>query len=400
MSETNTESSPAGGEVRHPARAEHVGSLLRPQALLAKHAEVYEPGHTSLLEEERSKDLSGLRSLEDELIREAVRRQVDAGLDVVTDGEFRRALFVNSFYDAVDGIGPNPDGVIFRDGEGNRVRYAGAPMVTGRVRKRESPAAREAEFLASITDHPFKVTLPAGSWFLIPWFYVPGLTDRFYPTREEFAEAMLAIQRELIEDAVAAGARYVQLDYPLYPFLLDPLRDELLRPSGVSSDELLEQALDADRRIVEGLPEEVYVAVHLCRGNYRSKWLFEGALDPVAERFFALPYDKFLIEWEDTSRQGGYSALRHVPSGPTTAPLRRPVVTMGIVSSKHPRVESEDELLRLIDAASRYLELDQLALSPQCGFASGAEGNELSEDAQWRKLETVGRVAARLWNGD
>jgi 5-methyltetrahydropteroyltriglutamate--homocysteine methyltransferase len=145
----------------------------------------------------------------------------------------------------------------------------------------------------------------------------------------------------------------------------------------------------ADRMIIEGLPDHVRTAIHLCRGNLRGMYMVSGSLDPVAEAFFSLPYDSFLVEWDDTSRMGDYSALRHVPKGP--------VVGMGIVSTKSPELESEDVLLSHLDEAGQFLDIEQLALCPQCGFASEAGGNDMDEDTQWRKLELVARVADRVW---
>jgi 5-methyltetrahydropteroyltriglutamate--homocysteine methyltransferase len=199
----------------------------------------------------------------------------------------------------------------------------------------------------------------------------------------------LQILRELIDEAVAAGATYIQLDYPVYPLIADPQFSAQMQAMGADLDQMLQGAVMADRMIVEGLPDHVRTAIHLCRGNLRGMWMVSGSLDPVAEAFFSLPYDSFLVEWDDTSRMGDYSALRHVPNGP--------VVAMGIVSTKHPELESEDALMSHLDEAARFLDTSQLALCPQCGFASEAGGNDVDEDTQWRKLELVGRVADRVW---
>jgi 5-methyltetrahydropteroyltriglutamate--homocysteine methyltransferase len=195
-----------------------------------------------------------------------------------------------------------------------------------------------------------------------------------------------------VAEAIDAGARYVQFDFPIYPFLLDDGWRARLRRAHVDPEALLERALAADRAILEGIPDGVTRAVHLCRGNHRSHWLASGSIEPIAERLFGeLPYDRFLIEWEDPGRAGGYEPLRHVPPGP--------VVVMGIVSSKKPELESADELQRRLHEAARFLALDQLAISPQCGFASTLEGNLIDEEMQWRKLELVGKVADLVWGG-
>ena len=369
---------------RRPARAEVVGSLLRPPALRAAIEAAYEPGHHALLADERAKDLTALREAEDVAIGHAVRRQIELGLDVVSDGEFRRYMFTNSFYDAVDGVAT--DNVVeFTNARGERVELA-VHSVKRRLRKIGSPAAREAEFMASVTGHPFKVTLPAASLFTHPF----GVAPEAYTSVTEFADHAVAIERELIAEAIAAGCRYVQLDFALYPYLVDDAWMTRFRQAGHSFEELLDRALAADRAVLDGMPDEVTTGLHLCRGNYRSRWLCAGSLEPLAERMFAeLPYDVFLVEWDDVARDGGYESIRFVPPGP--------IVALGIVSSKTPNVEDEDAVVRRLEEASRHLEIDQLAVSTQCGFASVMEGNEIDEDVQWRKLDLVARVADRVW---
>jgi 5-methyltetrahydropteroyltriglutamate--homocysteine methyltransferase len=357
---------------RRPARAEVVGSLLRPRRLLDA--------------------VSGGADAEavlDEEIRGAVARQVDLGLDVVTDGEFGRAAFTHSFYDAIEGIDPAPVPVRFRNAAGERVVYSGVPRIAGRLRKVGNPLVREVDRLRAITDHPFKVALPAASWFLPPAFFD---ADGYYASHDELLEATLAIQRELIAEAIGAGARYVQLDFPSYVMLVDEgAREHALVRRGVDPDAFLAKALELDRRVIEGFPTDVTFAMHICRGNYRSMWIYEGSLEQVADAIFnELPYDVFLVEWDDREREGDYAPLRHLPRA-------GPVAVLGLVSSKHPRVETREALLRELESAARHADVSQLALSPQCGFASVAEGNELSPDAQWAKLEVVARVADEVW---
>ncbi|MGH2842474.1 MAG: 5-methyltetrahydropteroyltriglutamate--homocysteine S-methyltransferase [Solirubrobacteraceae bacterium] len=372
-------------------RAEHVGSLLRPRALGEAMSRVYEPDHAVMLAQERERDLSELRAVEDQLIREAVHHQEAAGLDVVSDGEYRRRLFVNSFYDAVDGLTPSEDKIVFHGDTGDVASPPGLPVIERRLQRIDSPGAREATFLAQTTRKPFKITFPAASWFLSPFMVPPDQTVPGYESPEELGEHAIAILRELVAETIAAGARYIQFDYPTYVYVVDEGMLDQLRTMGVDPESLVERCIQADRAVLEGLPADVHTALHLCRGNYRSRWMFRGSLEPVAERMFSeLPYDSFLIEWEDVGREGDYSPLRFVPKG-------GPTIAMGMISSKHPALESEDDVLRRIDAASKVLGIDQLALCPQCGFASNWEGNELDEQAQWRKLELVGRIAERLW---
>ena len=372
---------------RKPARAEVVGSLLRPAALREAIADVYAPGHRAILPEERARDLSSLKAIEDEAIREAVARQEEIGLDVVTDGEFRRYMFLNSFWDAVEGFSTDRNPVEFRNERGETVVWH-VQKVEERLRLVDSPAAREAEFLAATATRPFKVTFPAASLFRHPFTFTP---EHAYNDLEELVAHAIEIERGLIADAIEAGARYIQLDFPLYPYLVDPQWRERFKAAGLDVDEVLDRALAADNAVVKGVPADVTVGLHICRGNYRSRWLCEGSLEPVAERLFGEleRYDTFLVEWDDVGRDGGYEPIRHVPSGKT--------MVMGLVSSKTPALESSDDLLRRLEHAAAFLPLDQLALSPQCGFASVLDGNELDQETQWQKLELVARVAERAW---
>ena len=375
---------------RRPAHAEVVGSLLRPPALREAVEGFYEPGHSAILAEERSKDRIALRELEDSAIREAVRRQIDLGLDVVTDGELRRWMFLNSFYDAVEGF--RTDNVVnFRNARGEDVPLRVHEIVE-RLRPVDSPAAREAAFMTEIADgRPFKVTFPAPSLFGHPFSYKPGVTSG-YGSLEEFVAHAIEIERGLVADAIAAGARYVQFDFPLYPYLVDPTWVARFEARGHPVADLVEAAIAADTAVLEGIPDEVTVALHICRGNFRSSWMCEGSLEPVAEQVFGeLPYDAFLVEWDDLGRDGGFEPVRYLRGGST--------MVMGILSTKTPVLEAEDDLLRKMDVAAGFVDgdLDRLAISPQCGFASVMVGNEIDEDTQWRKLELVARVADRLW---
>ncbi|MEX2405866.1 MAG: 5-methyltetrahydropteroyltriglutamate--homocysteine S-methyltransferase [Actinomycetota bacterium] len=375
---------------RRPARAEVVGSLLRPAPLRRAVEAFYEEGHSAVLNEERGKDRSALTHIEDDAIRDVVQRQIDIGLDVVTDGEFRRWMFLNSFYDAVEGF--RTDNVVhFRNARGEDMPLS-VHEVVDRLKPVDSPAAREASFMAEVAgDHPFKVTFPAPSIFGHPFSYKPGITSG-YGSLEEFVAHAIEIERGLIADAVRAGARSVQLDFPLYPYLVDPAWVARFEDHGHDVDTLLDSAIAADTAVLEDLPDDVSVALHICRGNYRSSWMCEGSLDHVADRVFGeLPYDAFLVEWDDLGRDGGFEPVRFLREGA--------VMVMGIVSTKTPLLEGEDELVRRMEQAASFVDgdMDRLAISPQCGFASVMVGNEIDEYTQWRKLELVARVADRLW---
>jgi 5-methyltetrahydropteroyltriglutamate--homocysteine methyltransferase len=391
MGETGTDRGTAVSRTpRQPARADTVGSLLRPAKLRALFEELYADQDTQItnfVEPDRRDKLEQLNALADEAIGDLVARQIAAGLDVISDGEIRRALFENSLYEGIEGISPNPRKMEFTDADAEAVQPPSTPMITGKVRKVSSPAAREAAFLRSITDFPFKVTFPAASMLLFP---ETGLQPGVYRDRDAMVADMLGIYGEMVADAVQAGARYIQFDFPIYPLLVDRHSAAALEELGEDLDSLLTKAIAADAAAAASVPEGITRALHLCRGNYRSHWFLEGGLDAIAERILSeLPYDRFLFEWEDTEREGGYEPIRHVPKGK--------VMVMGIVNTKVREVESEDDLMRRMDEAASYLNTAQLAISPQCGFASVWEGNATDEDVQWRKLELVGRVADRIW---
>jgi len=375
---------------RRPARAETVGSLLRPAALRAAVARYYDEGHSAVLAEERAKDASELRATEDEAIKEAVRRQISCGLDVITDGEFRRWMFMNSFYDAVSGVRTGKT-VAFRNADGEEVELR-IHEIVDRLRPVDAPGAREAAFMKDASDgFPFKVTFPAASIFTHPLTTVVGADGSGYGSLKEFVSDAVEIERGLVADAIRAGATSIQFDFPLYPYLVDPAWVARFRARGHRIEDLVDAAIGADTEVLRDIPDDVTVALHICRGNFRSSWMCEGSLEPVADRVFgALPYDAFLVEWDDLERDGGFEPIRFLRAGA--------LMVMGIVSTKSPAMETEDTLLARMDEAAKIAGgLDRLAISPQCGFASVVIGNRIDEDVQWRKLELVGRVADRLW---
>jgi len=298
-------------------------------------------------------------------------------------------MFLNSFYDAVEGF--RTDNVVhFRNARGQDVPLRVHEIVE-RLRPVDSPAAREAAFMVEASGgHPFKVTFPAPSIFGHPFTYKRGMTSG-YGSLEEIVAHAVAIERGLVADAIAAGARYVQFDFPLYPYLVDPAWVQRFRAHGHDVEALVAAALAVDAAVLEGIPDDVTTALHICRGNYRSSWMCEGSLEPVAERVFGeLPFDAFLVEWDDLGRDGGSEPVRFLREGS--------IMVMGIVSTKSPALEVEDDLLRLIEIAAGHAGgIERLAIGPQCGFASVMVGNEIDEETQWRKLALVARVADRLW---
>jgi 5-methyltetrahydropteroyltriglutamate--homocysteine methyltransferase len=359
-------------------RAEQVGSLLRPPDLLAAR---------SALAEGRI-DLAALRSREDAAIRQAVARQRDAGVDVYVDGEMRRASWLTEMADAVDGF--EADSLLLEwHGPGGGVEKTTAKIVGNRLRKRRMLTEHELPLLKVIGAVPFKITLPAPSNF-VPTGFKPGVTDRHYKDRGELLGDLVAIVRDEVRWLVSEGVTYIQLDAPFYSHYLDPQHRDAIRQAGGDPDADFEAAVAGDNAALADVSETgVTLAVHVCRGNSRSRWYTEGGYDAIAEKLFArLDVNRFLLEY-DTERSGSFEPLRLVPRGKD--------VVLGLVTTKEPRLEDQDDLRRRIDEAARYVPLEHLALSPQCGFASIAAGNLLSMDEQWRKLELVSSTARAVW---
>jgi 5-methyltetrahydropteroyltriglutamate--homocysteine methyltransferase len=379
---------------RSVPRAEHVGSLVRPAGLREALNRLAEQSGTDLTKSNVHMARSAMvDELDDQLaglIGEAVRSQIAAGLDVLTDGEYRRMFFTGSFDAAIRGFQPSTETRLMTGPGGQTIERPERPVVSRRLEKVSNPLAREAEFMSSITDRRFKVTIPAPSMYCWYGVFTPGITDRFYADHDELADHVVELMREIVDEAVAAGARYVQFDFPFYPLFVDQSHKQRWGRFGIDDDEAyLERLLRVDAAVIEGLPETVRTALHICRGNAGEYWMASGALDPVAERVFSLPYDSFLVEWDDKERDGDYSTLRYVPGGK--------IVSVGVISTKRRALESEDWVLGEIEEASRYLDVDQLALSPQCGFGTVPGMESATEDLQWRKLELVGKVADRVW---
>jgi 5-methyltetrahydropteroyltriglutamate--homocysteine methyltransferase len=361
-----------------PFRAEQVGSLLRPPDLLEARA-AYAAGR--LTEPE-------LRAAENRAITQALARQRDIGVDIASDGEMRRGSWLTDMADAVEGF--VRDKVMLEwKGPGGGQEASTANAAGGKLRKTRKLTAHELPFLKHAADRPFKITLPAPSNFIVA-SYKRGVTDKFYPTPADLLADLVAIVRDEVEWLVSEGVSYIQFDAPYYKHYLDPQQCDRMRAEGRDPDEELETGILADNAATAGVPRDrVTLALHVCRGNSRSRWYTEGGYDAIAEKLFqTMNVDRFLLEY-DTARSGGFEPLRLVP--------REKMVVLGLITTKEARLESADELRRRIDEAARYVPLDKLALSPQCGFASVAAGNLLSIDDQWRKLSLVVETARRVW---
>ena len=361
-----------------PYRAEQVGSLLRPPALLEARA-AHAAGRLTR---------DALRAEEDRAILDSLSEQRRVGIDVCTDGELRRGSWLTGMAEAVDGFVPTRVPIEWQ-GPGGGVEGSTAQVAGARLRKVQRLTGHELPFLKAHAPGPIKITLPAPSNFLVT-SYRPGITDRVYRTRAEMLRDLVEIVRDEIQWLAAEGVPYVQLDAPYYSTYLDPRTRERLRQAGLDPERGLEEAIAADNEAAQaGRRAGMVVGLHVCRGNSRSRWIAEGGYEAIAGQLFGrLDVDRFLLEY-DSERAGGFEALRLVPPGKT--------VVLGLITTKEPRLESPDQLRRRIDAASRYVPLENLVLSPQCGFASVAAGNLVSMDDQWRKLRLVVDTARQVW---
>jgi len=360
-----------------PHRADHVGSLLRPRELLEARRDGADPDR--------------LRALEDAHVMRVLAKQRELGFDVFTDGELRRRNFMSDFTEAVEGF--DLSGAIDRSWQSGG---AAAPpsSVTGVVNATLRPVRRltahELPFLRAHAPGTVKMTLPSATQF--PAIaYKRGVTDAVYPTPSDLLWAIVDIMRQEMAALAADGVPYMQIDAPRYSYYVDPKwRRWIQSEMKMDPDTALDEAIRADNACLEAARRPgVLLAMHLCRGNNRSHWYAEGGYDPVAEKLFGgLQVDRFLLEYDD-ERSGTFAPLRFVPRGTS--------VVLGLVSSKRPQLESKSALLARIDEAARYVPLERLALSPQCGFASTMEGNLLSEDDQWAKLRLVVETAREVW---
>jgi 5-methyltetrahydropteroyltriglutamate--homocysteine methyltransferase len=359
-------------------RAEQVGSLLRPAELLQARA-AYKHGKIPLEE---------LREKEDQAINEALERQRQIGIDILSDGEMRRGSWLTDMAEAVEGFVPQRV-ILDWKGPGGGPEGSTALAAGAKLKKIRKLTALEVPFARKHAAGPFKITVPAPSNFLVA-SYKSGLTDRFYPTPGDFLNDLVEIIRDEIQWLVSQGVAYIQLDAPFYSHYVDPVVREKMRQEGLDPDAEFERGIEGDNSCLAGIPREnLTVALHVCRGNSLSRWYTEGGYDVIAEKLFSrLDVDTYLLEY-DTERSGGFEPLRLVP--------QNKAVVLGLVTTKEPRLESQDELRRRIDQASRYVALENLALSPQCGFASVAAGNLISQVDQWRKLELIVDTAMKVW---
>ena len=372
-------------------RTDVVGSLLRPAHLKQAYAQRDEG---KISEEE-------LHRIEDGAIRDAVRLQESLGLDVITDGEYRRLNFQDSFAASVSGFDARAVGLAFMESlsrEGKPLQRwdpyhvaDGAAIlqrrpVSQKLRLVRNLPLEEYSFVSGVARQPAKVTLVGPDRIVQRFDYQNSKS--VYWSNEDFVTDVVRIEREMIRSLIDAGCRYVQIDAPSYTAYVDaPSLDEMTQ-RGEDPMKNLMRSIQADNEILR-LFEGVTFGIHLCRGNQRSMWHREGSYDAIAEKLFTeLRHDRLLLEY-DSPRAGTFEPLRFVPKGK--------IVVLGLVSTKVPEIEKVDDLKRRIESACKYIPLEQLAISPQCGFASDVVGNLISEDDQKRKLEVVVETARQVW---
>jgi 5-methyltetrahydropteroyltriglutamate--homocysteine methyltransferase len=369
-----------------PFRADNIGSLLRPPELLWARA--------ACREGKLGRDQ--LREIENRSILEALELQKAAGVDVFTDGEYRRDIFTADITQAVEGLIPGKPTVSFEWAGPSRELAVESKegnlqfIIGGKLKKKGRLTPDEAPFLKRHAPGPFKICTPTATQHALSR-YKPGVTDKYYTKIHDMLQDLAIIMRDEVQALVDEGASYVQLDAPSYSTFYDARRRKSLEASGVDAEQALDAAIAADNAMIQGIKRGpgVVTGIHFCRGNKRSAWGAEGSYEPIAEKAFgSLQMDRYLVEY-DSERAGGFEPLRFVPKGKT--------VVLGLITTKEPRSESEDELLRRIEQAANYVPMENLALSTQCGFASAASGNLLSWDDMRRKLELVSRVARRAW---
>jgi 5-methyltetrahydropteroyltriglutamate--homocysteine methyltransferase len=338
-----------------PFRADHVGSLLRP---------------------------AYVKTDRERAIREAVRKQEAIGLQGVTDGEFSRDWWHLDFLSRLAGVklreNPGPK-------FGGTEEQPPIPTVVGKLRYAKPIMVDDFAFLKQCTSRTAKFTIPSPSMLHLR----AGRAGIAYEDMDEFWDDAAAAYQHALAAFAAAGCSYLQLDDVAFAYLCDPKIREQARRNGDDPQALPARYAKTIRKVLEKKPAGMTVAMHTCRGNFKSAWVAEGGYEPVAEAMFSSGVDAFFMEF-DTARAGGFEPLRFVPKGKT--------VVLGLVSSKTPGLEGKDELKRRIDEAARYVPLENLCLSPQCGFSSTHHGNALTEAEQWRKLERVVEVARDVWH--
>ena len=368
------------------ARADTVGSLLRPPELKIARERL------------RSNDISAaeFKRIEDRAVDDAVRLQEESGLAVVTDGEMRRESFQSQMAEAVEGFGePSIDAYLWGDWRGGAevgnklIARPESLGVVGKLRRRRHLSVEEFVYLRARTSQTPKVTLPSPSLFVN--FWSPEVSKEVYPTLDAFLEDVAEILREEVEELVRLGATYLQLDAPQYPLLLEAKTRRFYEERGWDLDRWLSRGIELDNYVIGDNAKDpnITFGFHLCRGNQGSRWLSSGSYEMLAREIFGgISADRLLLEYDD-ERSGGFEPLRHVPEDK--------IVVLGLVTTKTGRRETVEELEARVREATRYLPLERLAISPQCGFSTSVVGNAVTVEDQRYKLRTLVEAAGRIW---
>jgi 5-methyltetrahydropteroyltriglutamate--homocysteine methyltransferase len=361
-----------------PFRADVIGSLLR----------------TAPLKEARAKrekgeiDAARLAEVEDREIEKIVKKQEEVGLKLATDGEFRRSWWHFDFFGMLDGveIGELDHGIQF---QGVQTRHL-TPRIVGKLGFSDHPMLAHFKFLKAHSRAMPKMCIPSPA--ILHFRLEPNAVDRkFYADRDAIFDDLAKTYRQAIRGFYDAGCRYLQFDDTAWAYLCSPAELKKARERGLNADRLQQDYARVINMALEGKPADMTVTTHICRGNFRSTWISEGGYEPVAETLLGkLNYDGYFLEY-DSARAGGFEPLRFLPKGGK-------IVVLGLVTTKSGKLENRDDVKRRIDEATKYAALDQLCLSPQCGFASTEEGNVLAEDEQWAKLRMVVELADEVWN--
>ena len=364
------------------ARADHVGSLLPPPELLRARV-AHAAGHL---------DHASFKRIEDQAIREVIELQEGAGCQVVTDGEFRRESFQSELTASVEGFdGVSIDAWLWGDWHSEvvgdkRVSRPEKLAVTGRLRRRRFLASEEFAFLRGHTDRAAKVTLPSPTLFANLWD--PHRSRPAYPRLDDFMADVVAILVDEVRELERLGATYVQLDAPHYPLLIDPVWRAFYEERGWTLERWLSYGIELDNAVIDAAPGVTF-GFHLCRGNQDSRWLVAGGYDSIARPIFgSIKAHRLLLEYDD-KRSGSFDPLVLVPEDK--------LVVLGLVTTKTPRVETEEQFEQRIAMASRVIDRERLALGTQCGFSTSVVGNRITIEDERRKLEVIARTAARVW---
>lgn len=360
-----------------PFRAEHIGSLLRPDFLRKAYRD-----HA-----EGRMNAAAFRAEQDRAVREGVALQESLGFRAVNDGEFRRVSYWAHFVEATDGLEVEPARFDFHDDRGRATHFL-APKIAGRVRRGRSISGDEFDYLKSVARATPKLTMPSPPTMHF-WGAAGSARAAGYPDDAAFFADLAAVYREEIADLCARGATYLQLDEVPLAMLCDPALRQRVAADGDDPDALVQAYVDLFNACLAGRPDSLTVGVHLCRGNFKGQWLSEGGYQVVAEKLFnEIDVDAFFLEY-DTPRAGDFAPLAAVPPDKS--------VVLGLVSTKTAALEDADALVRRVEEAGRHLDLARLAVSPQCGFASTVAGNPVTLDTETAKLGLVQEVARRVW---